>query len=53
MSTKVTSHTDIPLSSDIFLDSIIIYIHVLLFIFLSAIVLFALEIHSNSNKKIQ
>ena len=41
MSTKVISHTDIPLSSDIFLDSPIIDIHIL---FVSAIVMLALKI---------
>ena len=34
-------HTDILLSSDIFLDSLIIDIHVLQFIFVSAIVMLA------------
>ena len=41
MSSKVLSHTDIPLSSDIFLDSLIIDIHVLSFLFASAIVMLA------------
>ena len=38
------SHTDIPLSSDIFLDSLVISIHILQLVFVSAIVMLAFKI---------
>ena len=50
---KMISYTDILSSSDIFLDSLVFSIHVLLFVFVPVIVIFAFEIKYKVKKKVQ